>query len=40
MNPLVQTIDTEVVATVIGNAVWKGYKKYCKWCWKSFYFNK
>lgn len=26
-----------VVADIIGNMLYKGYKEYCKFCWKKFY---
>jgi phosphatidylserine decarboxylase len=30
-------VVVEVTATVIGNIIYKGYKEYCKACWKNFY---
>jgi hypothetical protein len=36
MNLLAKALVVDTVATVIGNALWKGYKGYCRWCWKKF----
>jgi hypothetical protein len=36
MTNLAKAVVIEVVATVIGSAVWEGYKAYCKFCWNKF----
>lgn len=40
MNYLFQAIAVEVAATILGTALWEGYKRYCKHCWRTIYGEK
>jgi hypothetical protein len=35
MHFLAKTLFIEIAATVVGTAIWEGYKSYCRLCWKK-----
>jgi hypothetical protein len=32
-----KAIIVETMSTIFGTVLYKGYKEYCKFCWKKFY---